>query len=450
MLKQGTRVLVTGGAGFIGSQVTRALTAAGCHVRVLDDLSHGKRERLDGLGSRLELLHADIRNSGAVEKAAKGANVIVHLAATPVGSDPARAQEVNLGGVLNVLNYARAVDRNERPRVILCGSGAVYGRQPAFVLHEELAPHPSLPQAVMALAAESYGRVYREAYGVQVINLRIFRTFGAYEDPERPDSSVVSRFIRCALDGTSPVIHGDGQQTRDLICIDNVVAAILAAAEHDPGPEPLNIGSGEAVAINFLWTLVLELLGKKRLVIEPTYVPALPWDPKHARPQIQRSCKLLGGWAPSVRLREGLQRTAKHYLDLRSADPNAWFAPKEDSVSATLPRRPTRPPILPPRPSHKTPPPVPPQAAQPSMSTMPARPSQSSASSTAARTPLPARPMPTPPPSRTPTPTSPPLAEVVELTADMLIEAETSLSLDDGQDLDFEWAPVPVVPGMSR
>jgi nucleoside-diphosphate-sugar epimerase len=440
MLKQGTRVLVTGGAGFIGSHVSRALTAAGCHVRVLDDLSTGKRERLYGLGSRLDLMHADIRNSTAVEKAAKGANVIIHLAGTPVGADPMRAQEVNLGGTLNVLGFAKAAERSERPRVILAGSGAVYGKQPAFVLHEELPPRPALPQAVMALAAENYGRVFREAYGVPVTNLRIFRTFGPDEDPERADSSIVAKLIRCALDGTSPVIQGDGQQTRDLVYVDNVVSAMVAAAEHDVGAEPLNIASGEAVAINFLWTLVLELLGKKRLVIEPTYVPALPWDPKHARPQIQRSCKVLGGWAPSVRLREALHRTVKHYLDLRSADPNAWFAPKEDSGSQTLPRRPTRPPMTPSRTTNKTPPPLPTQ--------------NSSATSTAARTPIPARPTPTP--TRTPTPVPPPIAEVVELDAEMIVESEsseTSLSIETvngREEFDIEWAPVPAVPGMGR
>ncbi len=404
MLKQGTRVLITGGAGFIGSHVARALSAAGCHVRVLDDLSSGKRERLNGMGTRLELLQADVRNPTAVERASKGANVLIHLAAIPVGTDAARAQEVNLGGALNVLNAAKAAERHERPHVVLCGSGSVYGKQTAFVLHEELAPRPSVPQAVMALAAEQYGRVYREAYGVPVTNLRIFRTFGPEEDAERADASVVAKFVRAALDGTSPVIQGDGQQTRDLIYIDNVLGAILAACEIDHA-EPLNVASGEAVAINFLWNLVLEMAGKKRLAIEPTYVPAPPWEPKHARPQIQRSCKALG-WAPSVRLRDGLQRTVQHYLQQRNVDPNAWFTPKDDGRSATAPRRPSSPPMSPPSPrsTRNTPPPIP----------LAARRSDSRAT--------------------TPTP-QPIFTKPVEETR-----------IDD--DLNFEWAPVPAVPGM--
>lgn len=406
MLKQGTRVLVTGGAGFLGSHVTRGLVAAGCQVRVLDDLSTGRRERLDGLGSRLELLHADVRNPQAVRKAVHGAELLVHLAAIPASADPGRAQEVNLGGALNVLEAARRVDRPERPRVVLCGSGAVYGKQAAFVLHEELAPRPALPEAVMALAAEQYGRVYHEAYGVPVFNLRIFRTFGPDEDPDRPDASVVAKLIKAALDGTSPVIHGDGQQTRDLIYVDNVVAAVFAAAvTPDLSAEPLNVASGEAVAINFLWTVVLELVGKKRLAIEPTYVPAPHGDIKHARPQVQRSCKQLG-WAPSVRLRDGLARTVQHYLALRNADPNAWFSPREDALKLNIRRSGSQPNIVPVT-AGRTPPPPPVDASSR------------------------ATPLPQPPPRR-----------VEELDADELEVVE------DAPDLDVEWAPVPQVPGL--
>jgi len=385
MLKPGTRVLLTGGAGFIGAHVARAVIAAGGQVRVLDDLSAGKRDRLSALGPRLELLHADVRNPSAVERAARGAHIIVHLAACRGGADGMRAQEVQLGGALNVLNAARACDKSDRPRVILCGSGSVYGKQSAFVLHEELAPHPSVPQAVMALAVEQYGRVYREAYGVPVTNLRIFRTFGPDEDLERPDASIVCRFIRAALDGTSPAIHGDGQQTRDLIFVDNVVQAILAACEAGfDCADPLNIASGEAVSINYLWNLVLELAGKKRVAIEPTYVPAPPWDPKHARPQIQRSCKALG-WAPSVRLRDGLLRTVQHEMAARSSDPNSWFSPREESPP---PRR------------------------------------------ESAATPLPK------PLQRRASSTPPPIPEA-------------ALKRPDAE-LDFEWAPVPALPGLGR
>jgi UDP-glucose 4-epimerase len=350
MLKLGTRVLVTGGAGFIGSHVTRILTNRGCQVRVLDDFSTGKRERIEGLGRRLELLQADVRNPSAIDRAARGAEAIIHLAAMPVGTDAGRAQEVNVGGTLHLLEWARARDKRERPRIVLCSSGSVYGKQSAYVLHEELTPRPQHAAAVMALAVEHFGRVYRETWGVPATVLRLFRTFGADEDAERPDASVVARFLRAALDGTSPVIVGDGQQTRDLIYVENVAHALIAAATGTQSAEPLNIASGEAIAINFLWTQVLELTGKKRLAIEPTFVPAPPWDPRHARPQIQRACKVLVGWAPSVRLRDGLARTVEAERASRSADPNSWFAPRGVHT-------PTPPPLA--RRTTPTPPPVP-------------------------------------------------------------------------------------------
>jgi UDP-glucose 4-epimerase len=421
MLKPGTRVLVTGGAGFLGCHVTRALVNAGCQVRVLDDLSSGKRERLVGLGPTLELLRGDVRNPSAVERAARGAHVIVHLAASPIGSDPMRAQEVQLGGALNILNVARAAERAQRPRVVLVGSGSVYGRQTSFVLHEELAPHPTVPQAVMALAAEQYGRVYHETYGVPVVNLRLFRTYGPEEEAERPDASIVARFIRAALDGTSPIIYGDGQQTRDLIYVENAVQAILAACQ--PGlcdqADPLNIASGEAVTLNFLWTLVLELVGKRRLAIEATYVPAPPWDPKHARPQIQRSCHALS-WAPSVRLRDGLTRTTHYYLAMRSADPNAWFAPREETPP---PRRPVAPPMSPPRPGRSVPPPPPMFATGSAPRKVPAPPLVS-----------------LPPPPIEASPAIQPGS--IQYSPDPPARADNELN--------FEWAPVPPVPGFGR
>ena len=332
MLTQGTKVLITGGAGFIGSHVARALSASGCEVRVLDDLSTGKRERIAALDG-IEFLQGDVRNPAAVHRSMQGVQAVIHLAGIQPGVDPIRAQDVNLGGALHILNFAREVDKRERPRIVLCGSASVYGKQTGFVLHEELQPRPATPEAVMALAMEQYGRVYREAYGVPVVNLRIFRVFGPDEDVERPDAGIVAKLIRAALDGKSPVIFGDGQQTRDLIYVENVVAAILAALEvQDPPAEPLNIASGEAVAVNFLWNLVLEACGKKRLAIDPTYVPAAPWESKHSRPQIARACKTLG-WAPAVRLREALQKTVEHYQAQRNADPNAWFAPKEEPAA---------------------------------------------------------------------------------------------------------------------
>jgi UDP-N-acetylglucosamine/UDP-N-acetyl-alpha-D-glucosaminouronate 4-epimerase len=469
MLTNGIKVLITGGAGFIGSHITRALSAMGCEVRVLDDLSTGRKERIAGLDG-IQFLQADVRNPAAVHRAMHGVNAVIHLAGVQPGVDPIRAQDVNLGGALHILNFARDIDKRDRPRIVLCGSASVYGKQTGFVLHEELPPHPSTPEAVMALAMEQYGRVYREAYGVPVVNLRIFRVFGPDEDADRPDAGIVARFVKAALDGKSPVIFGDGQQTRDLIYVDNVVAAVLAAIEiQDPPAEPLNIASGEAIAINFLWNLVLETCGKKRLAIDPTYVPAPPWDPKHTRPQIVRACKVLG-WAPAVRLREGLAKTVEFYQVQRNADPNAWFAPREDAEPKkrlSLPNIavPTRRfgsvvtpafgiPIVGNSSASRE---LPRAGAATGNSFANALPRPNSAA-----TPLPRRtasvvtPPPIPPGAVrratsvvAPAPRPPKNEEVLEVSdADLVEDGKEETKLEDG--LEFEWAPVPAVPGLGR
>ncbi len=470
MLTHGTKVLITGGAGFLGSHVARALSASGCEVRVLDDLSTGRRERIAALDG-IQFLQADVRNPAAVHRAMHEVQAVIHLAGVQPGVDPIRAQEVNLGGALHILNAARDIDKRVRPRVVLCGSASVYGKQTGFVLHEELPPHPSTPEAVMALAMEQYGRVYREAYGVPVVNLRIFRCFGPDEDADRPDAGIVAKLIKAALDGKSPAIFGDGQQTRDLVYVDNVVAAILAAVEvADPPAEPLNIASGEAVAVNFLWNLVLETCGKRRLAIDPTYVPAPPWDPKHTRPQIARACKVLG-WAPSVRLREGLVKTVEFYQAQRNADPNAWFAPKEEPApkkKLTLPNVavPTRrfgsvvtPAFGTPVTSSSATQPLPRASSASSFANALPRPTGSNAAPLPRRTSSVVTPPPIPPAAKSaarPLPSKPAWTapakkkeEVVEISDADVVEAnDDETKLDDG--LEFEWAPVPAVPGLGR
>jgi len=396
MVKQGIKVLITGGAGFIGSHAARTLTAAGAMVRILDDFSTGKRERLMGM-PRLDLIQGDVRNLGTVRRAAQGAEAILHLASLPSGPDPARAQMVNLGGTLNVLEAVRQMEKRERPRVVLCSSGSVYGKQSAFVLHEELAPRPGTSDAVMSLGIEHYGRVYRELYGLHVASLRLFRTFGPDEDGERRDASVVSKFVRAALEGTSPIIFGDGQQTRDLIYVENVVNALVAAVHAEP--DIYNIASGEAVQVNFLWTLILELTGKRRRAIEPTYVPAPVWDPSHARPQIAKSCKSLS-WAPSVRLRDGLHRTVLYAQKQRNGDPNGWFSPRDP-----------------------TPVPRAADAGKPL--------------ATGSRQHLGS--LRSPRGSAPPPPPSSPEIEVAD--EDLMVEEK---------ELDIQWAPVPAVPGLNR
>ncbi len=346
LLKRGTVVLITGGAGFLGSHLAHALIGAGAKVRVLDDLSCGGPQRLMGLGSSIELLRGDVRNPIAVQSAMRGVTAVVHLAGVPSTSDLMRAHEVKVGGALHILSSARALPSRERPRILLISSGSVYGRQSSFALHEELPTMPLTSEGVLCLAVEHLGRVFREVHGVPALSLRMFRAFGPDETLDRADASVVLKFIRAALDGRSPAILGDGQQTRDLIYIENAVTALVQAIAQPelPAFDVMNIGSGEAVTMNFLWTLVLELCGKRRMAIEPTFVPAPTWELKNSRAQIARACRALD-WAPTIRLRNGLAKTIEHFLALREGDSSSWFGPPDELL--TRARRSTPPPQIP-------------------------------------------------------------------------------------------------------
>jgi UDP-glucose 4-epimerase len=447
MVKQGTRILLLGGGGFVGSAFAKAMAGAGASLRIVDDFSTGRRDRLTGLGPRVEVIEGDARDPRLVAQAMEGAQHVVDLVGAAADADPREAQEIEVGAALAVLDAAKAIEKQSRPRVLLVGSGAVYGTQATYVLHEDVPCRPATPRGVIAQVVEGWGRVYRELHGVPVMTLRLFRVFGPEEEPESAGASVVARFVQAALAGTSPVVFGDGQQARDFVYIENVVAALAAALGKDCD-QPLNIASGEAVTVNFLWTLVLELVGKRRLAIEPTFRPAPPWEQKNVRPQIARACKVLH-WAPSVRLREGLQRTIAHRQLLLHSDPNAWFAPREVG-SGLETRRGVTPLYVPqkPRRGGATPPPPPPPPLTPS----------------------PPAPLPT-----TPAPLWPEVPSVARMTAttpprgvqplpqldDPPVEIDDSAVIEDRpvagaaaaveeEDMTFEWAPVPSLPGVGR
>lgn len=333
MPKDALQVLVIGGAGFIGGHLVRTLVAEGHSVRVLDDLSLGLRSRLGGLA--VEFLETGIDNLTAVQQAISGVDVVFQLAGRPAplglsAEELSRADEVNRGGMINLLEAAR---REKPKRIVVAGSGDVYGRAAAYLLHEEVGPWPATPEAVQHLAAEHLARVYWQEYGVPTVVLRLFETFG----PGEAHPSLVRDLCRAAATGVAPVVEGEAHHTRDLVYVDNVVAALLAAGQA-VGVEGtvLNIASGEAVSLAALWTMLCDLAGLERQALRPTYVAPAHWRQATARVSIARASRLLA-YAPAVRLREGLRRTYEGFLVGWRAGENSWFTPLAGASSSSIP-----------------------------------------------------------------------------------------------------------------
>ena len=270
-------VLVTGGAGFIGSHLVDSLVSAGCKVAVLDNLSSGNYANLKHLEGKFAFYRDDIRNQRAISTAAEGCEVIFHLAAIvsvpQTIEDPVESDAVNDTGTLLVLDTAR---RKKARRVIFSGSCAVYGDDRRLPKQEDMNPKPQSPYAVQKLAGEYYARVYYELYGLEAVALRYFNVYGPRQDPLSPYSGVISIFMAKALHNEPAVIYGDGNQSRDFIYVQDVVRAnLLAAAAKGVGGQVMNIGTGRSVVIKQLWKSICALSGQN---LEPEYAPKRPGD----------------------------------------------------------------------------------------------------------------------------------------------------------------------------
>jgi UDP-glucose 4-epimerase len=325
MTMQGYRVLVTGGAGLMGAALVRALLREGAAVRVLDDFSSGRRERLTGLGARLEVVEGDARDLGTVKSALRGASHAVALAGPAEPEEPRALAQVTIEGALTLLSAAAAMVKLDRPRLLFVGAGTVYGPDSGPVLHEAMACQPRAASGVATAAVEGWARHYEEALGVRSCLIRLFRVYGLDEDPLRPTASVVARFVHAALLGNSPRIHGDGQQLVDLTFVEDAVQALVAAVRLCPSG-PINVASGESTTVLGLWELVLSVLDQRRVALDPTLVTAPPWIPCRTRPQVTRATQLLR-WTPAVRLREGVERAAQTARLRKRESAYAWFAP---------------------------------------------------------------------------------------------------------------------------
>lgn len=298
--------LVTGAAGFIGSNLVHALLAHGQRVRGIDNFATGRKENLEG-ASGLELMEGDITDPATMRTAMRDVEFVLHQAAIPSVprsiEEPVRSHEANATGTLRVLEAARSAGSVRR--VVYASSSSAYGDTEELPKHEQMRPQPRSPYAVSKLAGEHYCQVYTLAYGLACVSLRYFNVFGPRQDPNSRYAAVIPKFIRQLREGTRPQIYGDGQQTRDFTYIDNVVAAnLLACKAEDVAGEVFNIAGGAQTTLLDLVQQIAELL---RVDITPELRDARRGDVRHSWASIAKARDQLG-YVPKVSLRQGLER----------------------------------------------------------------------------------------------------------------------------------------------
>ncbi|MSO57781.1 MAG: NAD-dependent epimerase/dehydratase family protein [Thermoleophilia bacterium] len=307
-----SRVLVTGGAGFIGSNLVRALLERGDQVRVLDNFATGSRANLAGLDGAVEVVEGDLRSYERVHTAVRGMEVVYHQGA--LGSvprsvqDPLTSTAVNVEGTLNVLLAAR--DEGIR-RVVFASSSSVYGDGGTFPRVETAAPNPLSPYAVAKLAAERFCVTFHRVYGLETVALRYFNVFGPAQDPSSQYAAVVPKFIRAVADGEPVTIEGDGEQSRDFTFVSNVVEAnLLAADAATAAGRVLNVATGASETVNALADTIGRLLGRP---VARAYASSRAGDVRESWADVSAARDAIG-YVPAVGFEEGLQRTIEALL----------------------------------------------------------------------------------------------------------------------------------------
>jgi UDP-glucose 4-epimerase len=307
------RVLVTGGAGFIGHHLVRALLERGDEVAVIDDFRTGRHWRLAGVLDRILLVEGDVRDPAALDRAVAGCEVVLHEAALPSVAmsirDPRLSADINVGGTVEVmLAAARAGVR----RVVFAGSSSIYGADPRLPRVESHMPDPRSPYAVNKLAAEQMVHVLAALNGMESVVLRYFNIFGPAQDPNSQYAPVVPAFIMAGLHGERPTIFGDGLQSRDFTFIDNVISAnLLAATVAGASGTTCNIGCGGRYSLIDLLNSVAAAIGHP---IEPIFEAARVGDVRDSQASIEVAAQRLG-YQVSVPFEEGVRRTVSWYRD---------------------------------------------------------------------------------------------------------------------------------------
>ena len=312
------RYLVTGGAGFIGSNLAEAILSKGDDVRVLDDFSTGRRSNLEAAGEwaragggRFELIEGDIRDLETCRSAVAGVDFVLHLAAVPSVQrsvlDPVTTNAVNIGGTLNLLVAARDAGTK---RFVFSSSSSLYGESETLPKVETMPPAPISPYGLQKLAGETYGRLFHALYGLPTVALRYFNVFGPRQDPKSEYAAVVPRFVTSAKSGGEAVVYGDGEQSRDFTFVaDCVEANLLAAVRPLRQARVFNVAGGRRVSVNEIWREIRRLAGT---TVEPNYLPARPGDVRHSLADTAAARADLG-WEPRVALAEGLEITRRSY-----------------------------------------------------------------------------------------------------------------------------------------
>ncbi len=304
--------LVTGGAGFIGSNIAEYLVGQGYAVRIFDNFSSGTRANVRAVGDKAEIVEGDLRDPKAVGQAVDGAAFVLHLGAMPSVirsvEDPRTTSEANIMGTLNLLIAAR--DAGVK-RVVFSSSSSVYGDTPTLPKREDMPLSPLSPYAVHKLTGEYYCRIFWQLYGLETISLRYFNVFGPRQDPQSQYAAVIPRFITAILKDRPPTIYGDGKQTRDFSHVENIIDANLLAcqAPKEAVGQTFNIACGGRVSLLDLVATVNTILGKS---IQPKFDPPRPGDILHSQADISKAEKLLG-WKPRVDFREGIAKAVAWY-----------------------------------------------------------------------------------------------------------------------------------------
>ncbi len=307
------RFLVTGGAGFIGSNIAAKLVSQGCFVRVIDNLLTGKKGNLTGIIDKIEFIEADMGDEKIAHSAMKDIDVVLHQGALPSVprsvDDPAATHKHCVDATFTLLLAARDAGIK---RFVYASSSSAYGDTPTSPKLETMQPEPLSPYAAAKLAGEYYAKVFYKVFGLETISLRYFNVFGPYQDPTSQYAAAIPAFVTAILKDEPPTVFGDGEQSRDFAYVDNVVEAnLLAARVKRTAGEVVNIACGRAVTVNEIIDIINDLAGKN---IKPVYDPPRPGDVKHSLADVALAKKTIG-FKPTVPFKQGLQLAIDWYRD---------------------------------------------------------------------------------------------------------------------------------------